>query len=132
MIIAGKNNVDELNEGSFRSQQYKEVPTNEEWRIGFTMEMMDILHGKISLDDFSWKEIKEILHRVVVFQPCNHRGMCFVFDEIDKEIVKNTFLRSWKIPTVQIISINKNSLKKRFRVSVITVIIKISYILTVL
>ena len=65
MIVAGKSSVDELNKESFQSHLYKEVPTNEEWRVRFAKEMMEILNGESNQDVLNWKEIEEILHHVV-------------------------------------------------------------------
>ena len=65
MILMNKNNIRELESFEVKeSLSYNPVPEDQQWRIGFLREMIDVRAGDLEVDGFSVKEISEIIENI--------------------------------------------------------------------
>ena len=65
MILMNKNNIRELESFEVKeSLSYNPVPEDQQWRIGFLREMIDVRAGDLEVDGFSVKEISEIKENI--------------------------------------------------------------------
>ena len=66
LLLIDKTNIDDLCSQDALSIEYKEVPENEEWRIPFVKELINIRHGDLKVDGFSVEELAEILNDICI------------------------------------------------------------------
>ena len=65
MILMNKSNIRELESFEVKeSLSYNPVPEDQQWRIGFLREMIDVRAGDLEVDGFSVKEISEIIENI--------------------------------------------------------------------
>ena len=61
MLLMNKNHIGEISYSDANHLTYKEVPPNEEWKVGFVKDITEIKHGQVILEGFSTKELDTML-----------------------------------------------------------------------
>ena len=61
MLLSDKVNISQLTSEDALHIRYKDIPENEEWRIGLLNELIEIRQGKYQVEGFSVAETQDIL-----------------------------------------------------------------------
>ena len=64
MHLLNKDSINDLSKSDVNTLVFSPVPKNEEWRIGFLKELLDIRSNDIVLDSFSKDEIDDMIQFV--------------------------------------------------------------------
>ena len=66
MILLDKNTINEVCITDVQNIVYATVSEENKWKISCVKELMDILHEDKTLNGFSKKEVREMLHELCV------------------------------------------------------------------
>ena len=63
MLLCGKNSINDINSQDIDGLVYRQIPNNEEWRIGLVKDLIEIkTNPEMLLPGFTQGEIDEMLH----------------------------------------------------------------------
>ena len=66
LSLMNKNDVGDLFSNDANNLVYKEIPPNEEWKIGFMKEITEIKYGEFTLEGFTKEELDVMLFEICV------------------------------------------------------------------
>ena len=66
MIESGKDNINQLENGSNDDIEYHPVSDDVKWKIPIIKEIIDVKHGRMNVDRFSFEELDEICGHIYV------------------------------------------------------------------
>ena len=64
MHLLQKDSIDDISKSDVNNIVFSPIPKNEEWRIGFLKELLDIRSKDVSLENFSKDEIEDMIQHV--------------------------------------------------------------------
>ena len=64
MHLLQKDSIDDICKSDVNNIVFSPIPKNEEWRIGFLKELLDIRSKDVSLENFSKDEIEDMIQHV--------------------------------------------------------------------
>ena len=64
MLIANKNDINDLDPSDTTDIQYYPVSENDEWKVNVVKELTDVKFGLLNLDNFSMKDVREMLDHI--------------------------------------------------------------------
>ena len=66
MILCNKNDINDLTSSDLDSLIYKNIPRDEEWKIGIVQELLETKEDPDTLLGFTFEEVDHILHDICV------------------------------------------------------------------
>ena len=61
MLLVGKSNIEDLNPPDADLIEYCAVEMENKWKIGTAKELLEIQSGSLHLEQFSYKDVREML-----------------------------------------------------------------------
>ena len=66
MIASGRDNIKQLENISIDDIEYHPVSDDDKWKIPIIKEIIDVKHGRMNVDGFSFEELDEICGHLCV------------------------------------------------------------------
>ena len=64
MLLVSKSKIEDLNPADADLIEYCEIENENKWKIGTAKELLEVQSGTLQLEQFSYKDVKEMLNLI--------------------------------------------------------------------